>query len=77
MYQPKFTDFEAFAQRGNLIPVYREILADVETPVSVLKNCSTETMSICWKASKAGKNGDAIHLSARTQGWCLKSVDRK
>ena len=37
MYQPKFADFEAFAQRGNLIPVYREILADVETPVSVLK----------------------------------------
>jgi len=37
MYQPKFTEFEAFAQRGNLIPVYREILADIETPVSVLR----------------------------------------
>ncbi|MEE9911376.1 MAG: anthranilate synthase component I [Deltaproteobacteria bacterium] len=37
MYQPKFTEFEAFARRGNLIPVYREILADIETPVSVLR----------------------------------------
>jgi anthranilate synthase component 1 len=37
MYQPKFAEFEAFARRGNLIPVYREILADIETPVSVLK----------------------------------------
>ena len=37
MYQPKFAEFEAFAQRGNLIPVYREILADIETPVSVLR----------------------------------------
>jgi len=37
MYQPKFAEFEACAQRGNLIPVYREILADIETPVSVLR----------------------------------------
>ncbi|MCX5848740.1 MAG: anthranilate synthase component I [Deltaproteobacteria bacterium] len=36
MYQPSFVEFEKLAQRGNLIPVYREILADVETPVSVL-----------------------------------------
>ncbi len=37
MYQPKFAEFESFARRGNLIPVYREILADIETPVSVLR----------------------------------------
>jgi len=36
MYAPSFTEFEKLAQKGNLIPVYREILADVETPVSVL-----------------------------------------
>lgn len=36
MYQPSFAQFEKLAQNGNLIPVYREILADVETPVSVL-----------------------------------------
>jgi len=36
MYQPSFEEFAAMAQRGNLIPVYREILADLETPVSVL-----------------------------------------
>lgn len=36
MYQPSFEEFEKLAQKGNLIPVYREILADVETPVSVL-----------------------------------------
>jgi len=36
MYQPSFAEFEKLAESGNLIPVYREILADVETPVSVL-----------------------------------------
>lgn len=36
MYQPSFAEFEKLAQKGNLVPVCREILADVETPVSVL-----------------------------------------
>lgn len=36
MYEPDFEEFARLAQRGNLIPVYREILADVETPVTVL-----------------------------------------
>jgi len=36
MYQPSFAEFEKLAKKGNLIPVCREILADVETPVSVL-----------------------------------------
>jgi anthranilate synthase component 1 len=36
MYKPSFAEFEKLAQKGNLIPVYQEILADLETPVSVL-----------------------------------------
>ena len=36
MYQPSFAEFEKLAQKGNLVPVCREILADVETPVSFL-----------------------------------------
>ena len=34
MYQPSFEEFKVLAGQGNLIPVYREILADLETPVS-------------------------------------------
>ncbi|MDX2479819.1 MAG: anthranilate synthase component I [Desulfuromusa sp.] len=34
MYLPRKNDFCQLAQQGNLIPVYREILADMETPVS-------------------------------------------
>jgi anthranilate synthase component 1 len=33
-YTPDFDEFCALAQEGNLVPVYREILADLETPVS-------------------------------------------
>ena len=33
-HQPEFDAFCALAREGNLIPVYREILADLDTPVS-------------------------------------------
>jgi anthranilate synthase component 1 len=34
MYSPSREEFYNLARQGNLIPVYREILADMETPVS-------------------------------------------
>src|SRR5215510_4463962 len=33
-YTPDFDAFCALAAQGNLVPVFREILADLETPVS-------------------------------------------
>jgi len=37
MYYPDFPTFQALACRGNLIPVYREIMADLDTPVSAFR----------------------------------------
>ena len=34
MYHPTYKEFCELVKRGNFIPVYREILADLETPVS-------------------------------------------
>lgn len=34
MTAPNLADFKELSRRGNLIPVYREILADLDTPVS-------------------------------------------
>ena len=34
MYSPSREEFQNLTRQGNLIPVYREILADMETPVS-------------------------------------------
>ncbi len=36
MHYPAFETFEELAKRGSLIPIYKEILADTETPVSTL-----------------------------------------
>ena len=37
-YFPSLEDFINKAKKGNLIPVFREIMADMETPVSAFKN---------------------------------------
>ena len=37
MVVPTLEQFVEKARRGNLIPVYREILADMETPVSAFR----------------------------------------
>jgi anthranilate synthase component 1 len=37
MYHPTREEFREKARQGNLIPVYREILADMETPVSAFR----------------------------------------
>src|SRR5512135_25498 len=37
MVVPEFSVFEQMAARGNLVPVYRESLGDLETPVSAYK----------------------------------------
>ena len=37
-----FRTFEKFASQGNLIPVSREMLADHETPVSVLSRFAAD-----------------------------------
>ncbi len=34
MYVPEYDEFARLAEQGNLVPVYREILADLDTPVS-------------------------------------------
>ncbi|MFA4915958.1 MAG: anthranilate synthase component I [Syntrophales bacterium] len=43
MYYPAFETFEKLAQKGNLIPIYREIIADMETPVSALWKLSSKS----------------------------------
>lgn len=35
--QPTYEEFRALAKRGNLIPVYQELLMDLETPLSFFK----------------------------------------
>ena len=43
MYYPDLEKFKKLTREGNLIPVYREILADVETPVTALSKLAAKS----------------------------------
>ncbi|MEK7307609.1 MAG: anthranilate synthase component I [Nitrospirota bacterium] len=43
MYCPDFNEFKEKTKEGNLIPVYKEILADIETPLSAFLKLKDKT----------------------------------
>jgi len=43
MYYPSEKEFLKLAGKGNLVPVYKEILADLETPVSAYLKLSRDS----------------------------------
>lgn len=55
MYEPTFENFEKLARAGNLIPVYREILADQETPVSALMKLSGKSHVFLLESVEGGE----------------------
>ncbi|MBI5034386.1 MAG: anthranilate synthase component I [Chloroflexi bacterium] len=55
MIHPTYSDFETLATRGNLLPVYRELAADLETPVSVYLKLRGEGESILLESVEGGE----------------------
>ena len=53
MYNPPLEQVEKLAGQGNLVPVYREINADLETPVSAYLKIARPPTPSCWRAWKA------------------------
>ena len=51
---PSREEFRALAARGNLIPVYREIIADMETPVSAFQKIDTGDHSFLFESVEKG-----------------------
>ena len=53
---PTKTEFVKLAQQGNLIPVYAEILADAETPVSAYQKLQKTGPSFLLESVEGGEN---------------------
>jgi anthranilate synthase component 1 len=51
---PSREDFRELASRGNLVPVYREIIADMETPVSAFAKIDTGDHSFLFESVEKG-----------------------
>ncbi len=55
MYYPSFEMFRGKARRGNLIPVYKEILADMETPVSAFYKLKESQYAFLLESVEGGE----------------------
>lgn len=56
MYYPTLEDFREKAQHGNLIPVYKSILADMETPVSAFYKIDGDEYAFLLESVEGGEN---------------------
>ena len=55
MYFPDFSTFASLTARGNLIPVYREIMADMDTPVSAFRKIDDGRYSFLLESIEGGE----------------------
>ncbi|MFH0788815.1 MAG: anthranilate synthase component I [Pseudomonadota bacterium] len=55
MVTPDFTAFEKLARQGNLIPIYREVLADLESPVSILMKLRSRPYAFLLESMEGGE----------------------
>lgn len=55
MYFPDFATFQKLSRQGNLIPVYREIMADMDTPVTAFKKLDDGRFSFLLESIEGGE----------------------
>jgi len=55
-YSVGFEEFSRLATHGNLIPIYQEILADFETPVSAFSKINTGPTAFLFESVEGGEN---------------------
>jgi len=55
MYHPSLTEVKELAERGNIVPVWRELPADLETPVSVYLKLRDESPSFLLESVEKGE----------------------
>ncbi|MCB0170703.1 MAG: chorismate-binding protein, partial [Anaerolineae bacterium] len=56
MYKPTLEQVEVMAEQGNLIPIYRDLPADMETPVSVYLKLQDEGPSFLLESVSGGEH---------------------
>jgi len=55
LLRPSLEEFESLARRGNLIPVVREILADLDTPLSLFRRLDDGRTSFLLESVQGGE----------------------
>ena len=56
MYSPRLDEFQKLAAHGNLIPVTRRLLADIETPLSAYRKIRGAGESFLFESVEGGEH---------------------
>ncbi len=76
MFQPSLDEFRQKAKKGNLIPVYREILADMETPVSAFLKIDDGRHSFLLESMEGGEKWARYSFLGSRPSVIVKSFGR-
>ncbi|MGF1600840.1 MAG: anthranilate synthase component I [Thermosynechococcaceae cyanobacterium] len=78
MISPDFSQFETLAPQGNFIPVYREWVADLDTPVSAwYRVCANAPYSFLLESVEGGENLARYSLLGCDPLWVLETRDNQ
>jgi len=81
MFFPPRDVFYSLAEKGNLIPVYREIMADMDTPVTAFKKLDDGQFSYLLESIEGGEKwgrysflGSAPSVVIRSKGTLVETI---
>lgn len=77
MVCPTLEEFRQKAKQGNLIPVYREILADMETPVSAFRKIDDGKYSFLLESVEGGEKWARYSFLGSRPEVVVRSRDRQ
>lgn len=73
MLYPSFDEFSRKAEDGNLIPVYREILADMDTPVSAFRKIDRGEYAFLLESVEGGEKWGRYSFLSSNPGIIFKA----
>jgi len=75
--RPSFSQFKRMAGKGNLIPVYQEIMADTETPVSIYLRVKKMPYSYLLESAEQGERWGRYSIIGFKPCWTVFSYRHK
>ncbi|MFQ5849467.1 MAG: anthranilate synthase component I [Candidatus Binatia bacterium] len=81
-FQPSFHEFTRLARQGNLIPIYKELLMDLETPVSFFKRLKRDRYAFLLESVEGNERwarysflGTRPYLVFKAKGRHIEIID--
>jgi anthranilate synthase component 1 len=77
MYIPDLPTFQTLATQGNLIPVYREIMADLDTPVTAFKKIDDGSYAFLLESIEGGEKWGRYTFLGASPAVVIRSLGER